>query len=611
MAEAGLPVEIAFLASHGVPPAELRQAAVAAARLGVSPAKQIIASGLLSEEEFYRSLATELGLRFSFEAPSLLPGGDFAAIMREGVARVADKAGSSARFACAPPAGAPLRRFMASKLQRRDDLVIVTPSALAVALRASNARMLARRAAGLDEPGLARFSARTGSSISQKGLLLLMIGLLAALTTLAPVGTLIGVALALGPVFFGAVVLRLASLMEKPPADLWREQRWRIDDSRLPVYTVAVPLFGEEAVLDKLIDALSALDYPPAKLDIRILVEEIDLGLQRLLATRQLPPFMQVVIVPRGAPRTKPRALNVALAEAQGEVFTIFDAEDVPDPQQLRLAAARFLREDADLVCLQARLVIDNPGDGWLAGSFALEYAGLFDVFNPGLLRCGLPIMLGGTSNHFRTEALREVGGWDAWNVTEDADIGLRLVRAGGRIADLPSATLEEAPPDLRAWIRQRTRWLKGYLQTLISHLLAPHRLLREAGLVATLTFLVLALGTLLGTLGYPFFALGFTLALLNGSLLNPDSPLELLVSAITLTLTGAGICVMYLVPALGAWRRGAIELWGWLLLLPLYYMLVSLAAWLALIEYMHRPFVWNKTEHGRARSSRYRKPPA
>jgi hypothetical protein len=262
VAEASLPVEIAFLASHGVPPAALRQAAVAAARLGVSPAKQVVASGLVGEEAFYRSLAAEFDLRFSAKVPPLLPGGDLAAIMREGVARIANEPGSPTRFACAPPAGAPLRRFMAGKPQRRDDLVIVTPSALAAGLRASNAHMLARRAAGLDEPGLARFSARTGSSISQKGLALLMVGLLAALTTLAPVGTLIGVALALGPVFFGAVVLRLASLMEKPPANLWREQRWRVDDSRLPVYTVAVPLFGEEAGLDKLIGALSALDYP-------------------------------------------------------------------------------------------------------------------------------------------------------------------------------------------------------------------------------------------------------------------------------------------------------------------------------------------------------------
>lgn len=605
----GLPIEIAFLANHGVPPDELRQAAAIAARLGVAPARQVLASGLVGEEAFYRALAAEFDLRFSAGAPPLLPGGDVAAILREGVARVRDRPGSPVRFALAPPAGAPLRRFVAGNPQHREDLVIVTPSALAAELRAGNARVLARRAAWLDEPGLTRFSARTGSSLPQKGVLLLLVGLLACLTTLEPVNTLVGVALAVGPVFLGAVVLRLAAMMEKPAGDLWRDHLWRVDDSRLPIYTVAVPLFGEEAVLDQLVTALSALDYPPSKLDIRILVEEIDWGMRRAFAARQLPPFMQVMIVPRGAPQTKPRALNIALAEAQGELFTIFDAEDVPDPQQLRLAAARFLRGEAELVCLQARLVIDNPEDGWLAGSFALEYAGLFDVLNPGLLRCGLPIMLGGTSNHFRTEALRRIGGWDPWNVTEDADIGFRLMRSGGRMADLPSHTLEEAPLTRRAWLKQRTRWLKGYLQTLISHLLAPHRLLREAGAVATLTFMVLALGTLLSTLGYPFFLLATLLAWLDGSLFEPEGLFELALSSLALTLTVAGVCVVFLVPALGAWRRGAVDLWRWLPFLPVYYLLVSLAGWLALVEYGHRRFVWNKTEHGLARSSRYRKP--
>lgn len=605
----GLPIEIAFLANHGVPPDELRQAAAIAARLGVAPARQVLASGLVGEEAFYRALAAEFDLRFSAGAPLLLPGGDVAAILREGVARVRDRPGSPIRFALAPPAGAPLRRFVAGNLQHREDLVIVTPSALAAELRAGNARVLARRAAWLDEPGLTRFSARTGSSLPQKGVLLLLVGLLAGLTTLEPVNTLVGVALAVGPVFLGAVVLRLAAMMEKPAGDLWRDHLWRVDDSRLPIYTVAVPLFGEEAVLDQLVTALSALDYPPSKLDVRILVEEVDWGMRRAFAARQLPPFMQVMIVPRGAPQTKPRALNIALAEAHGELFTIFDAEDVPDPQQLRLAAARFLRGEAELVCLQARLVIDNPEDGWLAGSFALEYAGLFDVLNPGLLRCGLPIMLGGTSNHFRTEALRRIGGWDPWNVTEDADIGFRLMRSGGRMADLPSHTLEEAPLTRRAWLKQRTRWLKGYLQTLISHLLAPHRLLREAGAVATLTFMVLALGTLLSTLGYPFFLLATLLAWLDGSLFEPEGLFELALFSLALTLTVAGVCVVFLVPALGAWRRGAVDLWRWLPFLPVYYLLVSLAGWLALVEYGHRRFVWNKTEHGLARSSRYRKP--
>lgn len=605
--EADLPAEIAFLARHGIPPGALQEAAKCAARIGVSPARQVLASGLVTEAYFYRALAQEKGLRFAEEAPALQPGGEVAAMLREGIARARLREGSPLRFVVAPPPGPALRQFLTADLRGRADVVLVTPATLAAELRRANASALARQAAWLDEAGTARFSARTGSNRLQKVLAHLLVGGLAFLVTLMPVATMIAVALALGPLFFGAVLLRLAALFEPAASDLWRDHRWQIDDSRLPVYTVAVPLFGEEAVLDQSIAALSALDYPPAKLDIRILVEEVDWGMRRAIAARTLPPFMQAVIVPRGAPQTKPRALNLALAEARGSLFTIFDAEDVPDPRQLRLAAARFLRSDEELVCLQAHLVVDNTEDGWLAGCFALEYAGLFDVFNPGLLRCGLPIMLGGTSNHFRTQALRRVGGWDPWNVTEDADIGFRLMRAGGRMADLPSHTLEEAPHKPRAWLKQRTRWLKGYLQTLISHLLQPRRLLREAGFTATATFLVLTLGTLLSTLGYPFFIVATVAAWIDGALFSPGDPLALLASSLALALTGTGLCVLFLVPALGAWRRGAPGLWRRLPLLPVYYLMVSLAAWLALHEYLDRRFAWNKTAHGLARSSRYR----
>lgn len=605
----GLPAEIAFLADHGVPPVHLQEAARLAERIGVSPSRQVIASGLVTEEQFYRALAAELDLRFQPHAPPLQPGGDIAAILREGVAALAVRPDSRPRFAVAPPPGPALRHLLAARLSGRQDIVVLTPARLAAELRRANAGALARAAAWTDEAGLRRPSARTGTNWLQKALAFILVAILSVMGTLAPTLTLVGAMVTVGPIFFGAVILRLAALMERSAIDLWREHRWQIDDSRLPVYTVAVPIFGEEAVLDQLVDALAAIDYPAAKLDIRILVEEIDWGLRRALAARELPPFMQVVIVPRGAPQTKPRALNIALAEARGELFVIFDAEDIPDPRQLRLAAARFLRSDADLVCLQAHLVIDNTEDGWLAGCFALEYAGLFDVLNPGLLRSGLPIMLGGTSNHFRTQALRRVGGWDPWNVTEDADIGFRLIRAGGYIADLPCSTLEEAPSTMRGWLKQRTRWHKGFLQTLISHLQQPHRLLGEAGLSGTLTFLVLVLGTLLGTLFYPLFVTATGVALLDGSLLAPRSPLELLFSAAALALAGSGICVVFLIPALGAWRRGAIGLWRWLPLLPAYHLLASLAAWLALYEYLNDRFAWNKTAHGLARSSRYRDP--
>ncbi|SFC75135.1 Glycosyl transferase family group 2 [Bosea sp. CRIB-10] len=208
---------------------------------------------------------------------------------------------------------------------------------------------------------------------------------------------------------------------------------------------------------------------------------------------------------------------------------------------------------------------------------------------------------------HFRTDALRRVGGWDPWNVTEDADIGFRLIRAGGYMADLPSHTLEEAPPDLRAWLKQRRRWLKGYLQTLISHMQRPDRLAREAGLAATLAFLVLTLGSLLGTLLLPLLVVTTGAAMFAGSLLSPTTPWETCFSAISLGLAGCGLLTMFLLPALGASRRRAPDLRRRLWLLPLYYLATSLAGWLALYDYLDNRFGWHKTAHGLARSSRYR----
>jgi cellulose synthase/poly-beta-1,6-N-acetylglucosamine synthase-like glycosyltransferase len=600
----GLPIEVAFLADHGVAPAELRQAGRIARRIGAAPSRHVLASGLVTEEAFYRALAAELRLRFLSEPPPLEPGGEVAAILRQGMARVRAREASPVRFVLAPPAGPALRHVLAARIRGRDEIVMVPPSALAAELRRVNAAALTRAAAWQDEAGLQRFSARTGSNRLQRRALLALVGTVLAGGLQAPLSTMAALALGLAPLFLGAVLLRLAAAMEPAACDLW-QLGWQIDDSRLPVYTVAVPLFRESATLDQLIGALAALDYPAAKLEILILVEEIDWSTRRALAARDLPPFMQVIVVPRGLPQTKPRALNIALAEARGALFAIFDAEDIPDPRQLRMAAARFLRSPPELVCLQAHLVIDNTEDGWLPGCFALEYAGLFDVLNPGLLHSGLPIMLGGTSNHFRTEALRQVGGWDAWNVTEDADIGFRLIRAGGHIADLPSRTLEEAPADPGVWLNQRRRWLKGYLQTAISHLQQPDRLLREAGAGNALTFLVLTLGTLVATLGYPFF-IAAMLARWH-ALLTPESAADVIFSGFSLGLAASGLIVMLLLPAIGAWRRGAIGLWRWLPWLPVYYLFTSLAAWLALHEYVHRRFAWNKTPHGLARSSRYR----
>jgi glycosyltransferase XagB len=601
---AGLPVEIAFLIRHGVASARLQLAAARAARIGVAPAREVIASGLVSENAFYRALAAELGLAFCENDLSLQPGGEPSAILREGIAPLA-MAGSDARCVIAPT-GPALRRMLETAPMHRSDVIVTTPSIFAAAVRRANSRILAHRIAGL---GLERQSARLGSSRGQFVVASCCIAPTSFFGTLAPLETIILLMLLAGPFFLAVIFLRLAAVFEPPPLDFWRSFGWRVDDSRLPVYTVAVPIIREEKVLGKLIAALKGLDYPAAKLDIRLLVEEHDQGLRRALAARALPPNFEVVIVPRGQPQTKPRALNLALLEARGELFTIYDAEDVPDPQQLRLAAARFLRAPDDLACLQARLVIDNSGDGRVQALFALEYAGLFDVLNPGLLRLGLPILLGGTSNHFRTVALRKVGGWDAWNVTEDADIGLCLLRAGYRMDDLPSRTLEEAPKNLPSWMKQRIRWNKGYVQTLISHLKDPAALLREAGWVPTCAFLALALGGMVSSLLYPAFALAVATAAFDGSLFSVGKGFGNAATLMAGTVALSGSLALIAAPALGAMRRRAFGLLKWLPVLPLYYLAVSIASWLALVEYVRDPHRWNKTEHGLARTSRYSVP--
>ena len=555
---AGLPVELGFLTRHGLPPSVLAGVAETSRRNRTEPAREAITRGLIDETRFYRALAAEMGLAFLAQPPPLRPGGGHEAILRQGIALSDDD--PRFRFILAPE-GPALRRMIEAGPRHRDDIAVTTPRRFADAVRHSNAGALAEHAAGLDPAGLTRDSARTGASRSQMIAGGLGVAMAAVGGVFAPLETFFGLALLLGPLFLGLILLRLAASIERAAPDLWRSHRWRIDDARLPVYTVAVPLYREIAVLRQLTDALAALDYPPAKLDIRLLIEADDTAMQDALARMALPPHFSVTVIPPGFPRTKPRALNLALLEARGTFFTIFDAEDIPDPQQLRMAAARFLGGPKELGCLQARLVIDHAEEGVLPGLFALEYAGLFEVLNPGLLQFQLPIMLGGTSNHFRTEALRTVGGWDAWNVTEDADLGFRLVRAGYRIGDLPSDTREEAPVSIPAWLKQRSRWIKGYIQTLVTHSRAPMRLAREAGLAATFAFLSLVFGTVATALGYPAFAVATLIAYWEGSLFEPVGTAATLTSIIALAVWLLGSVALFVPPIVGALRRGAPDL--------------------------------------------------
>ncbi|PZR44042.1 MAG: hypothetical protein DI537_61670, partial [Stutzerimonas stutzeri] len=237
---------------------------------------------------------------------------------------------------------------------------------------------------------------------------------------------------------------------------------------------------------------------------IKLICEADDQETLDALALTRLGRQYEIVEVPPGRPRTKPKALTYALGAARGEYLVIYDAEDRVDPLQLEEAWRTFEAGPSDIACLQAPLVVTNARESWLSALFALEYAGLFRVLLPHLAAARLPVPLGGTSNHFRTRVLQQVGGWDPYNVTEDADLGLRLYRLGYRFGTLTRPTYEEAPIGRDAWLGQRTRWFKGWLQTWLVLMRHPSRLVSEMGLWPSLVFQVLIGGLILSSLAHP-----------------------------------------------------------------------------------------------------------
>lgn len=375
---------------------------------------------------------------------------------------------------------------------------------------------------------------------------------------------------------------------------------------RLPFYTVLVPLYHEGAMLPTLVERLGRLDYPRTRLEVLLLIESDDDETQRAAAAYRLPKYMRPVLMPPGQPRTKPRALNIALQQARGKFVVVYDAEDQPEPDQLRRAVAAMKVVPPDVICLQARLNFYNQRQSALTRLFAIDYAVWYNQFLPGLTsglkRPGAFVPLGGTSNHFRAEKLRSIGGWDPYNVTEDCDLGVRLGRAGFRVAMLDSTTWEEAVTRVRPWIRQRSRWVKGYLQTYLVHMRRPRRLLRE-----------------LGPRGFTDFQ-----ALVGGSsLLFLINPVMWALTALYIATkgTGTGDFIESLFPApiyylallsLLSWnfiffycsvyvcvRHGFADLTRYTLLIPLYWVMMSVGAWAGLISLIRRPFYWAKTEHG------------
>ena len=376
---------------------------------------------------------------------------------------------------------------------------------------------------------------------------------------------------------------------------------YAIPDADLPRYTVLAPLFHEKVFAPELIQQLLKLDYPSDRLEVLLLVEEEDAETHIALEHCALPPHMRLLAVPDGLPRTKPRALNVGLAYATGEFIVVYDVEDRPDPDQLRKAVATFRTLPRRVVCLQARLNYFNRHQSLLTRLFSIDYTIWYDMLLPGLMRRHAVIPLGGTSNHFRRTTLQRLGGWDPFNVTEDADLGVRISRVDLQVMMLDSVTWEEAVATIPQWLWQRSRWVKGYMQTYLVHMRHPVTLLRELGPASFGDFQLLVGGTSLMLLINPImWALTIFYFIAKGtpadSVIHTLFPPPIYYGALVCLLANYFFFYSQLYIVV---RRGYHDLARYALLGPLYWVLMSVGAWVGLFSLMRAPHYWAKTTHG------------
>ncbi|MGA7146885.1 MAG: glycosyltransferase [Microbacterium sp.] len=445
-------------------------------------------------------------------------------------------------------------------------------------------------------------SARNVLSRPQKiGAICLVVLVLVSLVVW-PLATVIGLIGIASVVFLASTLFKFFVALRGSRYDLVarvrRDEIEALRDEELPMYTVLVPVFREARIVGRLVENLGRLDYPTEKLEVIILVEEEDAETRDAIALSDPPEHFIVVTVPQGSPQTKPRACNVGLEVARGEFLVIYDAEDAPEPDQLKKTVIAFSRAHESVVVMQAALNYFNARENLITRMFSLEYSYWFDYMLTGLDVRDLPIPLGGTSNHFRTAALRELGGWDPYNVTEDADLGIRASALGYRVGVVDSTTMEEATSRMGIFIGQRSRWIKGYMQTALVHAREPMSLIRKIGLRRFAAFTLLIAGTPLTFLGViPFTALTLVSFFIPWADVSVAFPPVVLWLCLLNFLVGNALMV-YL-NMMGPYKRGAFWLVGWAILNPVYWLLHSIASYKALWQLITKPHYWQKTEHG------------
>jgi len=376
------------------------------------------------------------------------------------------------------------------------------------------------------------------------------------------------------------------------------EEAWSIPDDELPSYTVLVPVFREAEVIRHLMANIGRFEYPVDRLEVLILAEADDLETVDAIREQDPGAHFQLVFVPPAEPRTKPKALNFGLTLARGQLIAVYDAEDDPDPLQLRRVVVAMRRLGPEVGCLQAKLLYNNPQQNLITRWFTLEYAMWFNFFLPGLASLRAPIPLGGTSNHFRRGVLRALGGWDPYNVTEDADLGIRMYREGYRVRILESNTLEEANSDFVNWVKQRSRWYKGYMQTFLVHMRSPRQLRREMGWRGMAHFCVFVGGTpIIALLNPVFWVMAVVWFVAHPAFMQEIFRGPVYYLGLISWILGNFLLAYLTVLSCRITRRG--DLLCAAVAVPLYWVMMSMASVKASWQLVGTPNFWEKTAHG------------
>lgn len=578
----------------------------AARQNGTSTAREAIAGGFLKDTRVYQAIARDMGLPFV--------GGPLdprRLILDESVSRIALRRpvpvlyrndSQELALAIAPE----VYRFEAMRRYRKKypgiakRMVVTSSAALRRALMTRLSGAIADRASFRLMRDMPAMSARHGLSAWQGAAVASLAMALPLGLAITPSATLILAHVLATTFFLSCIGLRLCALRAWTPVAVAVDDQ--LDTTGLPVCTVLVACYREAPMAGQIVAALRALRWPAAKLEVKLVCEADDLETIDAFRARDLPATFEILEVPVRGPRTKPKALDFALHCSSGEMVTVFDAEDRPHPDQLLEAWRALDAGDEQLACVQAPLDIANGGNSWLARMFELEYAALFRGVLPYLAARGRLLPLGGTSNHFRRSVLEDVGGWDPYNVTEDADLSVRLMRHGYRCGMISTMTREDAPERLRDWLPQRTRWFKGWMQTWIVHMRNPGRTRAQLGRRDFWLMQILFAGAIGSALVHPLM-LGFVAwtLLAGGRPFGMDMLPAVLtsvdVASIVLGYVAFHLLAMQVASPGGLWHRLAS-----LVTLPAYWVLHSAAAWRAVWQLYRDPFRWEKTDHAPAR---------